>query len=291
MTTGSTGLGAPGAVTTVSVRARGNVPPATRVMPPGRYTLAGMLSSEWTKLRTVRSTVWSLALVVVISIGVSVLATAETRSHWAPSDAFGFDPTRLSLIGLFFAQLVIGVLGILVMSSEYGTGTIRATLSATPRRPLVLLAKVIVFGAVALAASEVVAVLSFLIGQSLLTAPAPHTTLASASALRAVLGSGLYLCVLGLLALGLATIIRHTAGAIGAFVAILLVAPIIVSALPISLSNSVERFLPDRIGQTMISLHQDTPNAFSAWVGFAVLCMYAVALLVIGGVMMVRRDA
>ena len=259
-------------------------------MSTGHYSFSAMLRSEWTKLRTVRSTMWSLALMLVISIGVSVLATAETRAHWVPSDAFGFDATRLSLIGVFFAQLVIGVLGILVITGEYGTGTIRATLAATPRRPLVLLAKIGVFGCVALVVSEVVAFLSYFVGQALLTAPALRTTLASGSALRAVAGSGLYLCVLALLGLGLGTIIRHTAGAIGAFVGILLVAPIIVSALPSSLFDDAERFLPDRIGQTMISLHQ-SPNAFSPWVGFLVLCIYAVALLLIGGLLMVRRDA
>jgi ABC-2 type transport system permease protein len=275
---------------TLAARPRDAAPASPRVTPTGRYTFSGMLRSEWTKLRTVRSTVWSLVLVVVISIGVGALATAETAAHWNPGDASGFDATRLSLIGVFFAQLVIGVLGILVVSGEYGTGTIRATLSATPRRPLVLLAKVGVFGAVALVASEVVAFLSFLIGQALLTSPAPHTTLANASALRAVVGCGLYLCVLGLLALGLATIIRHTAGAIGAFVGIVLVAPIIVSALPTPLFNAIDRFLPDRIGQTMISLNPN-PYAFAPWTGFVLLCVYAAALLVIGGVLMVRRDA
>ncbi len=261
-----------------------------RATTQGHYSLSGALRSEWTKLRTVRSTLWSLVVLVVISIGVSALATAETRAHWVPGDALGFDATRLSLIGVFFAQLVIGVLAILVVSAEYSTGTIRSSLAAIPRRPLVLLAKVMVFGAVALIVCELVAFASYFIGQALLSAPAVHTTLSSPGALRAVVGSGLYLCVLGLFALGLAAIIRHTAGAIGAFVGILLVAPLIVSALPHSLFVSVARFLPDRIGQNLISFHQH-PSSFPVWGGFALLCGYAVALLVIGGVVMVRRDA
>lgn len=286
MSTGPTSLGAPGAGDLARA-----VPPASGGLPPGRpgsYGLRGMVRSEWTKLRTVRSTVWSLGLVVVLSIGISALATAEARAHLS-SGGIG-DPTRLSLIGVFFAQLVLGVLGILVMSSEYGTGTIRATLAATPRRPLVLVAKAVVFGAVSLIVAEVVAFLSYLLGQALLTAPAPHTTLSSPGALRAVVGSGLYLCVLGLLALSLATIIRHTAGAIGAFVGVLLVAPIIVAALPSSIGNDIQRFLPDTIGRELISLHTGS-HAFSPWVGFAVLCAYAVGLLVIGGIVLVRRDA
>ena len=284
MTTASTTGGGGRAV---AVRA---APAPSRLVPHGKASFAGLLRSEWTKLRTVRSTVWSLAVVVVISVGVGVLATAETRAHWSPSQAVGFDATRLSLIGVFFAQLVVGVLGILVVSSEYGTGTIRATLAATPRRPHVLVAKAAVFGAVALVVAEVVAFVSYLVGQALLTAPATHTSLSDPGALRAVIGSGLYLCVLGLFALGLATVIRHTAGAIGAFVGILLVLPLVVSALPSSLSHALERYLPERIGQNLISAHLH-PASFTPWAGFVVLCGYAAAMLVLGGVLLARRDA
>jgi ABC-2 type transport system permease protein len=262
---------------------------------PGRYGISGLLRSEWTKLRTVRSTVWTLGVTVVLGIGVSVLATAETRAHWLTTSATnrqGFDPISTSLIGVLISQFAIGVLGVLVMSAEYGTGTIRATLSAAPRRPLVLIAKVIVFGAVALVVAEVVSFLAFVIGQALLTAPARHATLASPGAWRAVLGSGLYVAVLGLFSLGLATIIRHTAGAIAAFVGILLVLPLIVRALPTSLSLDVLRFLPDRIGAQIINGPADSlPNAFSPWVGLLILVGYTAAVLVIGGVLLVRRDA
>ena len=170
-----------------------------------------------------------------------------------PGSHYGFDPISTSLIGVIVSQFAIGVLGVLVMSAEYGTGTIRATLSAAPRRPLVLVAKVIVFGVVALVVAEVVSFLAFFVGQALLTAPAPHATLSSPGAWRAVVGSGLYVAVLGLFSLGLATIIRHTAGAISAFVGILLVLPLIVQALPTSLSLDVRRFLPDRIGAQIIN--------------------------------------
>src|SRR5713226_8544973 len=120
---------------------------------PGGYRMLGLLRSEWTKLRTVRSTMWTLGAIVVLGIGLSAIATAETTSHWSTmsfDSRASFDPTQTSLIGIFFAQLVIGILGVLAMSSEYGTGTIRATLAAAPRRPKVLAAKVSVFAAVAL---------------------------------------------------------------------------------------------------------------------------------------------
>ena len=267
-------------------------PPAglRKQLPPGHYGMASLLRSEWTKLRTVRSTMWTLAVTVLLGIGISALATAETRAHWTPANAVGFDPISTSLIGVFIGQFTIGVLGVLAMSAEYGTGTIRATFSAAPRRPMVLTAKAIVFGITALIVSEIVAFLSFFLGQSLLTSPAIHATISSPGALRAVFGSGLYLCLLGLMALGLATIIRHTAGAISAFVGILLVLPLIVQALPNSIAVDIRRFLPDRIGVTIINTNNG-PHAFAPWTGMLVLAGYTVGLLVIGSVMLVRRDA
>ena len=231
---------------------------------------------------------------------------------------------RRSLIGVFLGQLIFGVLGVLVMSAEYGTGTIRATLSAVPRRPVVLTAKVVVFGAVAVVVSEILAFSAFAVGQAILSAKhavglprrrsreraqqlgvkIPHNLqamLSSGSAslgqpgvLRAVVGAGLYLAVLGLLALGLATIIRHTAGAISAFVGVVLVLPLIVQALPTSISNAVARYLPANIGLVMFSTH-GVPDrigpAFSPWTGFALLVLYTVVTLGLGCWVLVRRDA
>jgi ABC-2 type transport system permease protein len=259
----------------------------------GHYRMSDLLRSEWTKLRTVRSTMWTLAATVLIGIGVSILATAETRAHWAsagPGAHFGFDPTMTSLTGTFFGQLIIGVLGVLVMSAEYATGTIRATFSAAPRRPLVLAAKTIVFGLLTLVVCEALSFASFLVGQALLTAPAIHATLSSPGALRAVAGTGIFLCLMGLLALGLATIIRHTAGAISAYVTAALVLPLVVNALPESLQNSLHRFLPSTIGVTVLQAQRDA-YTFSPWVGLLVLAAYTAAVLVIGGVLLVRRDA
>ena len=262
-------------------------------LPPGRYDLFGLMRAEWTKLRTVRSTMWTLGITIVVGIGVSALATGEARAHWATMalpTRLTFDPTRLSLIPLFFCQLAMGVLGVLVMSAEYGTGTVRATFAAAPRRHQVLAAKVAVFGAVALVVSEATAFLSFLVGQAMLTSPARHATLATPSALRAVVGTGLYLCVISLFGLGLATIFRHTAGAISAYVGVLLVLPLIVQALPSSIVNDVMRFMPSRIGVVLMTRSAATPNALSAWSGFILLCGYAVAALVAGGLLLRSRD-
>ena len=262
-------------------------------LPGGRYGLAGLVASEWTKVRSVRSTIWTLVVTLVLGIGLGAIATATTAARWSRMSVVGrltFDPTRTSLTGLLFAQLAIGILGVLVVSAEYGTGTIRATFAATPRRPLVVAAKALVFGAVALVVGEVVSFVAFFVGQSLLTGPAPHAALGDPGSLRAVVGGGLYLLVLGLLALGIATIVRHTAGAISAFVGVLLVLPIIVTALPSSIGNSIGKFLPANIGVVLLSV-QPQANSFSPWAGLLLLCGYAVAALVVGTVLVVRRDA
>ncbi len=286
--------------------------------PPGRVGLRRAMAAEWTKLWSVRSTMWTLAATVVAVVGLCALGTGTV----SPSEIIE-DPTRRSLIGIFLGQLIFGVLGVLVMSAEYGTGTIRATLSAVPRRPLVLTAKVLVFGAVAVVVSEILAFSAFAVGQAILSAKhavgskaaavqhaqqfgvkLPHNiqavlTTGSASlgqpgVLRAVIGAGLYLTVLGLLALGLATIIRHTAGAISAFVGVVLVLPLIVQALPASISNAVARYLPANIGLVMFST-AGAPDrigyAFSPWTGFAILLLYTVVILAIGCWVLVRRDA
>ncbi|HEV7959168.1 MAG TPA: ABC transporter permease [Acidimicrobiales bacterium] len=268
-------------------------PALNKPLPAGRYSLGDLLHSEWTKLRTVRSTIWTLALTVVIGLGVSAVAAIETTSHWNDPGSvhFGFDPTALSLTGVFVAQLIIGVLGVMVMSAEYTTGTIRATFSAAPRRPEVLLSKTLVFGGVALVAALATSFLSFFLGQALLTSPAVHATLSTPNALREVLGTALFLCVTGLFALALATIIRHTAGAISAFVAILLVLPNVLRALPNGMYNEIIKFMPSHIGAAILSIGPGRQNSFSPWVGLLIMFAYTVGLLVIGGALMQRRDA
>lgn len=276
-----------------------------RVTAAAGYRMAGLARSEWTKLTSLRSTLWSFGLAVLLSIGLAALATGEARARWfsmPPPARLTFDPTGQSLVGVFFAQLVIGVLGVLVVSGEYSSGTIRATFSAAPHRVRVLVAKGSVFAAATLLVSEVLAFASFFLGQALLTAPATHDTLATPGTLRAVIGSGLYLCVLGLLAMALGVIIRHGAGAIAAFVGLLLVLPIITQALPNSIGQSMRKFLPAMIGRQMIrvthtaQLHAGAivsgpSGLFSPWVGFAILCAYTAGLLVVGGILLVRRDA
>jgi len=264
-----------------------------KALPTGRYSLLDLARSEWTKIRTVRSTMWTIGVTIVLGIGIGALVCAVTRAHWlsSPGSHFNFDAPASSLVGLFLAQFSVGVLGVLVISAEYTTGTIRATFSSAPNRSKVFAAKVIVFGVLAFVIAEFTSFVAFFLGQFLLSAPATHATLSSPGAFRAVFGGGLYVCVLGLIAMGLGTIIRHTAGAISAFVGILLVLPIIVQALPNQLAFDIRRFMPDRIGASMITTKGGFFQSFSPWTGMLILCIYAVALLVIGNTLLQRRDA
>jgi len=282
--------------------ASGTVPAlsATRApaLPPGRSGFTHALRSEWTKLRTVRSTLWCVLSTAVAGIGIGMLATASQASHWRNAgivDRVLFDPTAISLTGLLFGQLALGVLGVLVVSAEYGSGSIRSTFAAVPRRSVVLGAKAVTFAAVALVVGEAVSFSAFFIGQALLSGSTPTASLGQPGVLRAVTGGGLYLTVLGLLALGLAAMIRHTAGAISTFVSIQLILPLVVSAFPASIGHPIGKYLPATIGNAMTATtaagaHADFLPAFPPWRGFALLCAYGAGALVLGGVLMARRD-
>jgi ABC-2 type transport system permease protein len=267
-------------------------PPVPR--PQDHYRFHGILGSEWTKLTTVRSTVWTILATAVAGIGLGAIVTSAQASRWTSRTLAAqkaFDPTRSSLSGLLFAQLAVGVLGVLVISAEYSTGTIRATLSAIPHRPLVLVAKVVVFGAVTLVVGEIVSFVAFFIGQGILDGKTPTSALSDPGVLRAVISGGLYLLALGLLALGLASIIRVTAASISTFVGILFILPIITDVLPSSYTSDISRFLPATIGTVMMSSHYTGSDPFGPWTSFALMGGYAAVALLVGGLLLGRRDA
>ncbi len=259
-----------------------------------RVRFSSVVASEWIKLLSVRSTVWTLLVTAVVGIGLGAVVTSAQAARYAARGLVAqeaFDPTRASLAGVLFAQLAIGVLGVLVVSAEYSTGTVRATFAAIPHRIEALVAKVLVFATITLVVGEAVSFAAFLIGQSILSGHTPTASLSDPSVLRAVISAGLYLVALGLLAMGLAAIIRHTSASISTFVAALFVLPIIAAVLPSSFSEDVSRFLPQQIGTVMITAAYHGADPFGPWLSFVLLCAYAAAFLVIGGVLLVRRDA
>ena len=273
---------------------------------PGSHVLE-VARSEWFKLRTLRSTTWILGTTALLVVGIGGLESGFAASQWGTAAGAAerplFDPTVTSLLGLLVGQLAIGVLGVLVVSAEHASGMIRSTLAAVPRRGAVLAAKAVVFTAVALVVGECSSFAAFGLGQWLLAGRAPHATLANVVALRSVVGGGLYLAVLGLLALGIATVIRHTAGSISAYVSILFVLPLIVQVLPASIENAIDRFVPANIWAVLVAVRPGrqvsfgtpgsgvpTATLFGPWEGFAVLCAYATVTLAVGAWLFTRRD-
>jgi ABC-type transport system involved in multi-copper enzyme maturation permease subunit len=270
-------------------------PTRPRPTPPTRLRLfRAALRSEWTKLSTVRSTVWSLLVTVAIIVGLGALFCAARVSRWDRINngpRSGFDPAGFSMNGIFLAQLAIGVLGVLIMSSEYATGQIRATLGAIPQRRLVLVAKSLVFGVVVLVVGFVACVTAFAIGQSILAAKNAGVSLGDPGVTRAVVGGALYLAAVGLLGLGLAAIVRRTAAAIATLVGLLLILPILASFLPDPWNTDVAKYLPGEAGGAIFHVVQRDTTFLAPWPGFAVLAAWTAAALILGAVLLDRRDA
>ena len=207
----------------------------SRLAVPGvRFT--DTLHGEWIKLRSLRSTWCTVACLFVVGLGITVLSmSAAGRQYEGASAArrLTWDPTNLSLTTYIVAQLVIGVLGILVVTSEYATGLVRTSLAATPRRHRLLAAKVVVASAVAVVAGQALMVAAFLLGQALLAGQGvPHAALDDPGVLSAVAGGGLYLSAIALLAIGLGTIMRATAGALATLVGIVFLVPALSGVFP-----------------------------------------------------------
>ena len=283
----------------------------------GRAGLAQAVISEWTKLRSVRSTWVALTVIVVAGVGLSALVSNIEAGRWAGLglvDRAQFDPVRFSQTGEFISQFVVGVLGAMIVTSEYATGAIRTTLATLPRRMSVLYGKGIVTAAVVFVVTEVTAFVSFFVGQLVLTAHGGRTLPAGSSiltqvrsakipvvsitdpgALRAVFLCGVYLTLLALLAFSIGFILRHTAGVISLYVGLLLVLPLIVQILPSSLSDPIERYLPSNLGLAMIVVttrKTDFAGVLMApWAAVAVLSLYTVAFGAVGAWLLVRRDA
>ncbi|HEX3734510.1 MAG TPA: hypothetical protein VHU86_05075 [Solirubrobacterales bacterium] len=260
--------------------------------PIGRVTQRRVVLSEWTKLRSLRSTRWSLLAGLALLIGFGVLACVvfETRwPHLSPGDKHDFHPLQANLVGVEFAQLAIGVLGVLAITAEYSTGMIRSTFSAVPKRLPVLWGKALVFGSVAFAVSLPAIFIVFFIGQAILAGQHIDIGISHPGVLRALFGAALFLTVMGLFGLGLGAIFRSTAGAIAALAGIVFVLPPIVGLLPTGVATSIEPYLPSSAGGAVWTLNPD-PNTLAPWAGFGIFCAYAAVALAVAAVLMRKRD-
>ena len=282
---------------------------------PHRLRLGGLLMAEWTKIRSVRSTMWTLLIFVFVSLGLTGLFTWLTLNalnngrNGARSSGIITDPVSFILgTGLGLGQLAICVLGALVITSEYSSGTIRASLLAVPRRYPVLLAKALVFAALVFVVGEIVAFVSFYIGVALINGhvitlhgtvggqavTARHTITVSLSqpgVLRAVFGAGLYLTVLGLFALAIGGLIRHTAGAITAVIGMVLIIFPLAGLLPDSWGAHVHAYLPTIAGQLITADKHQSGQLLSPWQGFGVFCAWTALLLAASIFLLQERDA
>ena len=251
-----------------------------------------IVRSEWTKLRSLRSTGYTLLAATAMLIAFGIIDCASIVANWATLSAkekASVDPLLASLRGIDGAQLAVGILGVLVITGEYATGMVRSTFSAVPKRLPVLWAKATVFGVVSLVLTVPAALIAFFASQSILDGQHVSIAFSHPGVPRAVIGAALYLTVLGLLALGLGALIRNTAGAIAALVATVFVLPALISALPRNLKDTIAPYLPTNAGGAITSIHPD-PHTLAPWTGFGVLCAYTAATLLCAALLLTRRD-
>jgi ABC-2 type transport system permease protein len=254
------------------------------------------LYAEWTKLRSLTATAWLLLGAVGLTIGASVAVALAT--HQSPGSGGGQDPTKLALTGVDLGQAVIAVIAVLTISEEYGTGMIRTTLTAVPRRLVLLEAKAINVAGLTLIVGVLGVVGCLLAGRLLLPAagfdPAHGYALVSIGhdpTSRAAAGSVFYLVMIALLALGVATAIRDTAVSIGAVLALLYLPPLLAQVASAPLRRHIEQIAPMTAGlaiQATTNLHD---LAIAPWAGLGVLAAWATASLLIAGTLLRRRDA
>lgn len=264
-------------------------------LPAGSTSLWNVVRSEWVKLWSVRSTVWTLGLVVVLTVGFGALICWAIVSSWdqaPPETRATIDATSISLAGLMFAQLAIAVLGAMIITTEYSTGGIRATFTAVPKRLKVLAAKAIVLAVAAFVTGVVTSFAAFYLGQAILSTRGISTSIGEPGVLRAVFGGGLYILGCGMLGFAIGALLRHTAGAITLAVALLFVAPILLSFLPSGWGDQVRKYFVSNAGQQITSATSaGSTDMLAPWPGYLVFTLWWVVILLVAAYFLNRRDA
>jgi ABC-type transport system involved in multi-copper enzyme maturation permease subunit len=268
-------------------------PSVPKLETPGRVTFPRVLLSEWTKFRSVRSTAWSLGAGIFLTIAFPVLFSLVTRHNWSTmsaQDRANRQPLDIALAGVNVAQLAIAVLGVLVITAEYSTGSIRSTFSAVPKRLPVLWAKLIDYALVSLAVMVPTVLISFFTTQAILdTIPQLQTSFTSPGIARCVLMGAVYVMMVGIFAMALGAIVRNTAGGIALFAGIFFVLPPLMFTLPQSWQNAITQYLPSEAGRQIFSLdHAD--HTLTPLAGGLVFAGYCAVAIVIAAVLLRRRD-
>jgi ABC-2 type transport system permease protein len=259
----------------------------------GRVAFHRVLLSEWTKLRSVRSTAWSLALGFLLTIAFPVIFAFVTSSHWGTMsrpERVDRHPLDIALAGVNVAQLAIAVLGVLLISAEYSTGSIRSTLTAVPKRLPVLWAKLVDYGVLSFSLVLPAVLVSFFASQAIL---ARHDILqisfTQPGVARSVIGGALYVTLVGIFALAMGAIVRSTAGGIATFAGIFFVIPPLMNILPLSWNNAITQYLPSEAGRQLFAL-QHAPHTLTPLAGGLLFAAYCAVAILIAAVLLVRRD-
>lgn len=255
-----------------------------------RLTPRGVVRSEWLKFRTLRSSWWVLLASVLGMIIFAVVLGYTTGHSWSGLDKE--DSSAASVLqGYHLASLLIAVLGVLSVTGEYGTGMIRSTMGAVPRRWPVLVAKIVVLGAIATVTMVLTSLAAWLGGQAVLSHYHHSTSLTAPGVLRVVLGTGVFLALACLLGMAIGWIVRNSAGGITTTLGLLLVLPMLTGFLPSTLKNHITPYLPNPAGEAFISSVKPDAHSVSPWVGLAVVVAWVVGAFAVAAVQLRRRDA
>ena len=265
-----------------------------RLAERSRVTQARVVLSEWTKFVSLRSTLWSLGVGVLLTIAFPIVFAAVTGSHWShmsAADRAGRHPLDIALAGVNVAQLAIAVLGVLVITGEYSTGMIRSTLIAVPKRLPVLWAKLAVHAVVSFVLLVPSVLIGFFASQAILSRHhILQISFGAPGVARSVLGGAVYVMLVGIFALGIGAIVRSTAGGIATFAGIFFVIPPLMNILPASWNDAISKYLPSEAGRQLFSLHQGAHSLSPLWGGLLLLG-YCAAAVAAAAVLFVRRDA
>jgi ABC-2 type transport system permease protein len=259
----------------------------------GRVTQARVIASEWTKLITLRSTLWSLGVGMFLTLAFPILFATVTGARWgqmSPHERADRNPLDIALAGVNVAQLAIAVLGVLIISGEYSTGMIRSTMLAVPKRLPVLWAKLGVYTVVSFVLTLPAVIIAFFASQAILSR---HNILqisfSAPGVVRVLIGGALYVTLVGVFALAIGAIVRNTAGGIALFAGIFFVIPPLMNIFPTNWNNAISRWLPSEAGRQLFALHKD-PDRYAQWPSGAIFLGYCILAVAIAAVLLRRRD-
>lgn len=266
-----------------------------------RLSFTGVLRSEWIKLRSLRSTVWSYAIVIAISLGMALIMSLSMANGMnggadaasAPADQQARLVVESSVFGVYFGQLVAAVLGVLVISGEYSTGMIRSTLTAVPKRVPAVAAKTVVLFLATFLVGLVATVGAFFLSSAMFAAIDVTASIAEPGVFLPLLGGALYLALIAVFSLGVGAMLRSSAGGIAAVLGLILLVPTVLQMIPADWAHDVIPYLLPSAGMSMFTTTTAVPTAdeFGVWLNLLIVLGWVSAAMAGAAVLIRRRDA